>query len=131
MGVRFPSQQSNLIANALPASAAETVIAVSPPLNISLDFSVILIFWAWVIVAGTGTTGLQTRIRRGTTTAGAQVQAAAPNFTTVAGNNVVNSYFAFDTPGAVAGQQYALTVVQIGATAAGTLTDVEILAFAL
>lgn len=131
MGVRFPSQQSATFVGPLPASAAETVILTSPPLNISLDFATILIQWACDILAGTGTTALVFRLRRGTTTAGTLVNAAAWTHTLAAGNTAVMSGCYFDTPGAVAGQQYSLTVVQTAATGAGTFNDGALLAFAL
>jgi len=131
VGVRYPSQASNTFVGPLPANATETVILVSPPLNISLDFSQIFIQWACDILAGTSTTALVFRLRRGTTTAGTLINAAAWTHTLAAGNSAAMSGAYFDTPGAVAGQQYALTVVQTAATAAGTFNDGALLAFAL
>lgn len=131
MGVRFPSIASTTFVGPLPANANETVILTTPPLNISLDFSQIIIEWACDILAGTGTTALVFRLRRGTTAAGALINAAAWTHTLAAGNTAVMSGVYVDTPGAVAGQQYSLTVVQTAATAAGTFNDGALLAFAL
>ncbi len=131
MGVRFPSIASSTFVGPLPASAAETVILTTPPLNISLDFSQIFLQWACDILAGTGTTALVFRLRRGTTAAGTLINAAAWTHTLAAGNSAVLSGAYFDTPGAVAGQQYSLTVSQTGAAAAGTFNDGALLAFAL
>lgn len=131
MGVRYPSQASNTFVGPLPASAAETIILTSPPLNISLDFSQIFIHWACNILAGTGTTALVFRLRRGATIGVTQVFAAVWTHTLAAGSTAVLSGSYFDTPGAVAGQQYSLTVSQTAATGAGTFNDGAILAFAL
>lgn len=131
MGVRFPSVSITATGVVLPANANETVLAVTPPLNISLDFAQIFLTWFANMLAGTGTTALVFRLRRGTTVLGATIGNTSWPFTTVAGNNVVVGGGYPDTPGAVAGQQYALTVSQTGATAAGTLNDCAVLAFAL
>lgn len=131
MGVRFPQVASNVFVGPLPASAVETVILVSPPLNISLDFSQIVLLWACQILAGTGTTALVFRLRRGTTAAGTLVNVAPWTLTLAAAANGIASGAYPDTPGAVAGQQYALTCSQTGATAAGTFVDGSLIAFAL
>lgn len=131
MGVRFPSIASSTFVGPLPANANETVILTTPQLNISLDFSQIFILWACDILAGTTTSALVFRLRRGTTVAGTLINAAAWTHTLAAGNSAAISGAYFDTPGAVAGQQYSLTVSQTAATAAGTFNDGSILAFAL
>src|SRR5260370_476285 len=130
MGVRFPSVQSNT-SFALPASAVETVIVTTPPLNISLDFGVVYLLWFLAIQAGTGVVQLSLRIRRGTTVAGPVVNTTFSTHTLAAANfaNLSGAYF--DTPGAVAGQQYSLTCVQTGATAASVIADIAMIAFAL
>lgn len=131
MGVRFPQIASTTFVGPLPASAAETVILTTPPLNISLDFSQIIIQWACDILAGASTTSLVFRLRRGTTVAGTLINAAAWTHTLAAAASAVMSGVYVDTPGAVAGQQYSLTVVQTAATGAGTFNDGCLLAFAL
>lgn len=131
MGVRFPSVQTNTFIGPLPASAAETIICTTPGLNISLDFSIVLLVCMCQILAGTGTTSYTYRIRRGTTTAGVQVNASAWSNNVTVGANSCFGFCYFDTPGAVAAQQYSLTVQQNGATAAGTFGDCALLAFAL
>lgn len=131
MGVRFPSVASTTFIGPLPATAAETVILTSPLLNPTQDNAQVFILWACDILAGTGTTALVFRIRRGTTAAGALVNAAAWTHTLAAGNTAVLNGVYPDVPGAIAGQQYSLTVSQTGATAAGTFNDGSLLVFAL
>lgn len=131
MGVRFPGFGSTSFVGPLPATAAETVILVSPPLTPSQDNAQIFLQWACDILAGTGVTALVFRLRRGTTVAGTLINLAAWTHTLAAGSSAVMSGLYVDTPGAVSQQQYALTVVQTGATAASTFNDGVILAFAL
>lgn len=131
MGVRFPSQASNTFVGPLPANATETVILSSPPLNISLDFSQVMIFWACNILAGATTTALVFKLHRTASTLSPNVFAAAWTHTLAAASSAVMSGCYFDTPGAVAGQQYFLTVSQTAATGAGTFNDGALLAFAL
>lgn len=131
MGVRFPSVQSNTFIGPLPASGAETVVLTTPPLTLTLDFAQVILLWAFTFVAGTGTTSCSFRLRRGTTVSGALINLQVPNAPAVAAANANYSGTYFDTPGAVAGQQYSLTIVQNGATAAGTFPDGALIAFAL
>lgn len=131
MGVRFPSVQSNTFIGPLPASAVETVVLTTPPLTIPLDFATIFLLWDAEINGGTSTTAFGYSIRRGTTVAGPLVQASGRFVTAVVGSARTCSGVAFDVPGAVAGQQYSLTVVQQGAAAAGVWNDGYLIAFAL
>lgn len=131
MGVRFPSVASSVFVGPLPANANETVLLVTPPLNIPLDSAGVLLAWMADVLAGTGVSTHGYRIRRGTTTAGVQVGLASWSQTIAAVQTGLSSGVYFDAPGPVAGQQYALTLVQFGATAAGTYNDGSILAFAL
>lgn len=130
MGVRFPSVSSGTLQNPLPANATETVVALTPPLTITLDFAQIFIFWLFNITAGTGTTAVAFRVRRGNTVAGLLVSGVDAH-TLAAGNQANVIGFTVDTPGAVAGQQYCLTLLQTGATGAGVANDIVILAFSL
>lgn len=129
MGVRFPSVQSNTIVNVNFASS-ENVICTTPPLNIPLDFATVLLFWYLTMTSGTGTTNITPLIRRGTGITGTIINGNT-NDNTTAGNTTRRSGVYFDTPGAVAGQQYSLTMTQIGASANGTILDVCLIAFAL
>lgn len=131
MGVRYPSVFSNTLANALPASNAETVVCVTPPLTLPIDSAAVFLFAYISGVAGTATTQWVARLRRGTGLTGTVVQAVVPAEAVVAGNNVILTVLYFDTPGAVAGQQYALTISQTSATGAASGVDVAMLAFAL
>jgi hypothetical protein len=132
MGVRFPSVRTNVIVNANLVTVAETVIATTPPLNLPLDFADILLLAYFVInPVGASTTSVSWRIRRGTTTAGAQVMVSPGSTPATAGVFFSTSMQYFDTPGAVAGQQYTLTCNQNAATANGTVVDVFLAAFVL
>lgn len=131
MGVRFPSVASTTFIGPLPANATEVIVLTTPPLNIPLDFAQVLIFWYFSIVCGTGTSGLQPHLRRGTTTGGTQINSGTGGIQATAGAAGTLSGFFVDTPGAVAGQQYSLGVAQIGATAAGVFEEGCVIAFAL
>lgn len=131
MGVRFPSVATTTLSTLLPANANETVILVAPPLNISLDFAQIVLQWFTSIIAGTGTTAFVFRIRRGVGVTGAIVGLTTWTDNVVVGSSTLSSGVYVDTPGAVGGQQYSLTISQTGATAAGTYNDGCFLAFAL
>lgn len=82
------------------------------------------------ITTGTGTTALVVKIRRGTTTAGAQVGQSQTITVPTAGNKVQFGIQVLDTPGEVAGQQYCCTVTQTGGTGSGTVDQVCISAVA-
>ena len=129
MGVRFPSVASTTIV-ASPALAAETVVCTTPPLNISLDFSQIILMWYVACLIGTAGVQIICLLRRGTTTVGSLVNVNA-NDNVNAGTNQRRSGFYVDIPGAVAGQQYSLTLTITSATAVTTVADVCLLAFAL
>ncbi len=130
MGVRFPTVASTTIIASVPASGAETVVVTTPPLNIPLDFAQIIILWCVEVLIGTGTTVELQRLHRGTTTAGAQVNVAG-SYTVGGGNRWTFTGCYVDTPGAVAGQQYSLSLSGTGTTGAWTTEDVSLIAFAL
>lgn len=129
MGVRFPSVASNVVIGS-PALAAETIICTTPPLNIPLDFAQVLLFWYIFITIGASGTGLTLRIRRGTGLTGTQVN-VTPTFSYVAGQNAGQSGCYFDTPGAIAGQQYTLTAQIPAGAAASAVGDVSLMALVL
>jgi len=131
MGVRFPSVQSNVFVGPLPANATETVVCTTPPFTPPQDFSVIFISWFFAFLAGTGVTSVFFNLRRGTTTGGAALRLNPWGLAQTASANGFFSGNYFDSPGAVAGLQYSLTIIQTGATAGGTQVDTAMLAFAL
>lgn len=131
MGVRFPSVASTTFIGPFPATAAETIVLTTPPLTIPLDFAQIILMCSACITAGTGVISHTFRVRRGTALTGVQVNLAPWGSLSTAGSNTMYSFWYVDTPGAVAGQQYSLTVAQNGATAAGVWVDGALLAFAL
>jgi len=78
-----------------------------------------------IITAGTGTTAITPRIRRGSGTGGALV-GNANAVTVTAGNTVVLIAIGEDVPGEVAGQLYTCTAQQTAATGNGTALQSEI-----
>jgi hypothetical protein len=131
MGVHFPSVSSTTFIGPLPASATETVVLTTPPINLSLDNAQVIIHWFVDILAGTNAASHIMRIRRGTTTGGTLIGASAWFNSVTAGNQVSASGTYVDTPGVVGGQQYSLTIVQSAATGAGTFNDGALVAYVL
>jgi hypothetical protein len=131
MGVRFPSVATTTFIGPLPASAAETLVFTTPPINEPVDNAQVLILWSAVITPGTSTTSLVFRVRRGTLVTSPLVNAAGWGFTTVAANLLFCSGWYPDNPGVVAGQQYSLTVVQTADTVAGAFVDGSMIAMVL
>ena len=130
MGVRYPTAFSTTIAGSPPASGAETVVCISAPLTIPLDFAQVLLFWYVSLTTGAGTTSLTWRLRPGTTLTGATINQAF-GFVVTAATQTQASGCYVHTPGAVAGQQYALTLQGTGTTGAMSVNDVCLLALAL
>ncbi len=131
MGVRFPSQGSNVLVNNTITTTVETVLCTSPPLSLPLDFALVLLSWYLLIgIIGTAATTATVRIRRGAGTGGTVINnpVAVP---VTAGSSVSLSGCYIDTPGAVAGQQYSVTVTMGAATANSTPSDTCLLAYAL
>lgn len=132
MGVRLSSVVSLTAANVLPANATETVICVTPSIVSTQDNQVLLLFWFVNITVGTGTTSLAFRLRRDGVITGGTFQASAWATAVTAGQQVnLSGWYPDVTPGAIGPRPYALTVVQTGATAAGTINDIALAAIAL
>jgi len=132
MGVRLPSVATPpqpTITNIV--TTAETIVLTSPPLNIPLDFSQILLFWWLTMTVGTTTTAVFVRIRRGNALTGTNLFQVATTSTAAGGNALSLSGCYGDIPGAVAGQQYVLTIQQTAATANGQLNDGALIAVVL
>lgn len=130
MGVRFPSAG---VANTLGGGltlAAETAFITTPLLTLPLDGAQVVIVWYCVITAGTGTTAIAIRLRRGLTIAGPLLNLGTP-ITIAAGSAGVFSGLWIDSPGAAAGLQYTLSGQQTGGTANGVVGDIAFYAFAL
>jgi hypothetical protein len=131
MGVRQATASSTTVTNPLPATNAETVICTLPPINFSPDNALIFISWFANILAGTGTTSLTFRIRRGITALGASIGVNTWTHTLAAAASACMSGWYPDVPGAVGGQQYVLTCIQNAVTGAGTVQDIAMMAFVL
>lgn len=98
----------------------ETVVTVLPPIAVTggnfVDLAGLV-----DITAGAGVTGMTVSLRRGSTVAGALVQALGP-FAVTAATRVQQSFSWADVQVAdVNNQQYVLTVTQTGATGNGNV----------
>ncbi len=132
MGVRLPSvTTAPQLANVTVVTTAETIIATLPPFNISLDYAQILLFWWAMFTVGVGGTGVTVRVRRGAALTSPLVNIGNAILNPGAGNTINLSGCYADVPGAVAGQQYVLTVQQTAATANGTALDPAFIAIML
>lgn len=130
MGVRFPSiGTSTRITNTIVAGT-DTLIVTTSPLTPSLDFGQIFLFWYVILTAATGATAYTLSLRRGALITSTLINIASL-VTTAAGNGLALSGCYVDTPGAISGQQYSVSVVPTGASAATTVTDAALIAFAL
>jgi len=131
MGVRLFSVFTTTFVGPLPANATETVVLTTPAIQLAVDNAAVILVWMATVLLGTGTTSLGWRLRRGTTTAGTFIGAAAWLDAATAATSNVTAGMYVDTPGVVAGQQYSLTIVQTGASASGTWSDGCLLAMVL
>lgn len=108
--------------NVTMTTTAETIAITSNPLTQERPgVSYLIKAWAQV-TTGTNITTMLSKIRRGTTTSGTQVNES--NVITVgaaAGSNEVFTAWAFDTPGDVSAMQYSFTLTQAGADGNGTI----------
>ena len=131
MGVRFPTVSTTTFIGPLPANANETIVLTTPGLTLPLDNAQVILLWRAVLVSGVGTNAFIWRIRRGTSLTGALVMASSDVMAVGSNATQSSSGFYVDTPGAVGGQQYTLTISENGATAAGTWNDGCLMAFVL
>lgn len=117
MGVHFPSAATTVFVANVPASGADTVIITTPPLNLILNFAQVLIWWYLLIAVGTDTTAVTVRLRRGAliTSTVVNVPAVTP---ATAGTTISLAGSYIDTPGAVAGQQYSISLQGTATTGA-------------
>lgn len=130
MGVRFPGAGNITLVTTTLVTTAETIVLTSQPLNLALDFEQVLILFMADILAGTNTTAITLRIRRGASLTGALVSTTLGGAAT-AGTSAMWSGCYVDSPGAIAGQQYSLTAQQTAASANGTVNDGCIVVVAL
>lgn len=130
MGVRYPSVATIAALGIYGAAGAEAIVFTTPPLNISLDFAQVILLWYVQFNTGAGTTSYVPRIRRGAALTGALVNIANAVVCTAATVTSFSGVYV-DTPGAVAGQQYSLSLSGNATTGAAVFADGSLLAFAL
>src|SRR6266849_7273364 len=121
MGVRLPSVASETIVNTTIVTTLETVIVTTPPLNLPLDFAAVIILGTLLWQVGTGTTSYTLRLRQGAGISGPVISGLSN--VTVSSIQVVTASIAYsDVPGAVAGQQYTITLSHTGSTGNGSVS---------
>lgn len=131
MGVRFPSVGISGTGQNLPASNAETIIYTVGPLVPSQDGAQVFLTWSYTLLAGTGTTSVVFRLRRGNLVTSPQLNVNPNAIPLAAGAIGLFSGVYTDSPPAATALLYSLTIVQTAATAAGVNADGGLLAFAL
>lgn len=120
MGYRLASVFSTTFIGPLPAGAAETLVFTTPPISLPVDNTFVQLDFMCVILTGASTTALVYLIRRGTLVTSPLVTPTGIQDAAAAVTEVVTAGMWVDSPGAVGGVQYSLTVQQTAATAAGT-----------
>lgn len=110
-------QASSVAATAIPTTT-ETVLATSPPLSSDGASQQVNLQAVAGFTAGTGTTSVTVRIRRGSGITGTVVASQA-GVQVTAGNTVAIPVGGQDNPGEVADQVYSVTVQQAAASANG------------
>ncbi len=103
---------------------AETIVMTTPGLSPDTPSRTFRLTAALKVTTGLGATGLIVRVRRGTLVTGTLVGEAA-SITAAASTTYETPYEVEDAPGEVAGQQYVVTVQQVGATGNGSLVSGE------
>lgn len=131
MGVRFPSVSSTTLLTSTVITVNETALITTPPINVPLDFALVMIVAFLVITPGTGSTNARALIHRGSGIGGQLVNMTVPHVTVTAGNPDTLNICYTDTPGAVAELPYTLSVLVAGATANSTIGDAALIVFVL
>lgn len=116
---------STALVGALPATAAETVVAQVQVSTVGADQVVILDAWA-KILTGTNTTSIVPRFRRQAVAGTVVGDANLITIVGAVGSTGEYGHRATDQPGEVASLLYVFTIVQTAATGAGTAVAVFI-----
>lgn len=130
MGTRVPTAASITVNTPFSAAGTETVVAITPPINLSVDNALVFLHWYFDLSVGALATNVTIRLRRGSTVAGVQINQTAA-LTVVANNQAGYSGCYVDTPGVGGGLVYCLTALITGGAANGNNNDVSLLAFVL
>jgi len=117
----MPRQYENQLSGTVNVvTTTETVALVTPPVSTTYSGDQIDIEGKINVTAGTSTTAVVLRVRRGNGITGTVVGVAETD-TEAAGASGSFPLQVVDTPGDVAGQVYSLTVQQTAATGNGTV----------
>jgi hypothetical protein len=130
MGVHAVTKGTNTLVNTTIPTTTETLVCLLTFDALPIDFAQVLLIGQMLVIPGTATTLLQARIRQGNGTTGTSVGIADITGQTV-GSGTGLCVLAIDTPGAVAGMQYSLTITQISATGAGSVNNATFMGFIL
>lgn len=110
------------LANTATVTTAETVVQLSPALSVTYDNDMVGVTGTVDFTTGTATTAVTVRCRRGNGITGTVVGTAEVD-TLGAAVSAPISFDFLDTPGAVAGQVYSITIQATAATGAGTINS--------
>ena len=113
---------STTVTNATVVTTTETVVQLSPGFSTTYDGDAVMMTGTIDFTTGTGTTAVTVRCRRGNGITGTQVGVSEAD-TLAAGVSSPIGFDFVDFPGAVAGQQYSITIQQTGATANGAVAS--------
>lgn len=113
---------TNPTADTTITTTTETVAATLSGLSTPAADSDVVLSGTVQVTAGTGTTALVVRVRRGTDATGTLIGEAETD-TTTAGNLIAIAIQVRDTPGEVSNQSYVITVQQTGASGNGTISN--------
>lgn len=130
MGVRTNSISTSSILGSPIVTTAETIIATTGPLGLTIDNAEVLIWWMANITLTGSTTAFTARLRRGNALASTLVNVAQA-VTAAANTTILINGCYRDTPGVVAGVQYSLSVQMTAAAANSTVNDVSLIAMSL
>jgi len=130
MGVRNSSVFSVTRLADVPASGASTVIMSTPALGLPFDGSLVVIFYSYNFIVGTGTTVAIVSIVRGTALASPTVYTVSNNGVT-AGQTVTLTGMAVDANPGITVPQYSMICAGTGTTGAWAGGNVAMLAFVL
>ncbi len=123
MGVRLASAYTTTIVNAAPANGVETIIATTPPVNLTLDNALVLMMGYILGSVGAAATSINWKLRRGNALTSALINISG-NDTQVAAALFGRTIIYFDSPGISADLPYSLTFTVNGGAAAAVITDV-------
>jgi len=111
----------NLVGGAGITTTTETIVGTTPIIPVPRDSETCLVIGHVLVQPGTGTTSVQTRVRRGATLADTLINSPVTYSALTVGLTTAMPHMVIDTVSGLATVQYSLTVQQVGATANGVM----------